>query len=98
MDSAEQARRAGIRTRNAGLAHHARRHHFDNETHVPFLCECDDESCQDFVLLSLPEFRALTTQFHFVVTPWHSIDGAEWLMVTTRYALYRLASPSLARA
>lgn len=80
------------------LAHQARRRRFDDGTRVPFLCECDDDLCQEYVQLSLAEFHALTTQAHFVVTPWHAIGGAEWLMVTGRYALYRVAPPDAASA
>ena len=92
MGSAEEVRRTGIRSRNAGIAHQARRHHFDSETNVPFLCECDDELCDENVLLSLAEYHTLTTRAHFVVTPRHAIGDAEWLMVTSRYALFRFGA------
>jgi hypothetical protein len=52
-------RREQIRLQNMRIAVAARRHHFDNRVGVPFLCECDDDCCREFVVATLPDFERM---------------------------------------
>jgi len=45
-----------VRSRNRRIAASAARLRFEPGARVPFLCECDDHSCQEIVLLTLDAF------------------------------------------
>jgi hypothetical protein len=64
-----------IRRGNIRVAERARSLRFDDSTPVPFLCECDDELCQEFVLLTLAAYERAVRERLFAVAPAHSIDG-----------------------
>lgn len=54
---------------------------------MPFLCECDDEHCQDYVPLTLPEFSEWSETLTFTA-PDHAIDGAILISRTHAYTLH----------
>lgn len=64
-----------IRVANADIAGSARLHAWDERTPVPFLCECDNEECQDHVRLTLEQYEALQGQRRFLTAPGHDDRG-----------------------
>ena len=44
-----------IRKRNQRIAGAALLHRFDPSAHVPFLCECTDDRCEEIVRLTLDD-------------------------------------------
>ena len=45
------------RDRNERIAAAAKRHHFDRDLPVPFLCECSDERCDELLRMTLHAYR-----------------------------------------
>jgi hypothetical protein len=55
---------------------------------TPFLCECEDLSCTEVVLLSLDEYEAARgTRRRFLIAPGHVADNAQ---VVTRHETHWL--------
>jgi hypothetical protein len=63
-----------IRVANADIAGSARLHAWDGRTPVPFLCECDNEECQEHVRLTLAEYDGLGAAHLFLIAPGHGIS------------------------
>jgi hypothetical protein len=82
-----QPRFVPVRYQNDHLASAARSHRFDEAARVPFLCECDDPACNEFVHLTLPEFAALRTVVYFTA-PGHSVESGDRTGATDTYDLY----------
>jgi hypothetical protein len=66
-----------IRLQNARIAASARVHHFGDLSPVPFLCECDDDACREFVTLTLGVYEHLQRKRLHVVARGHLVDGGE---------------------
>ena len=79
-----------IHLQNVRIAIGARRHHFDERIGVPFLCECDDEECHEFVIVRLPEFDRVAKNSFVVVATDHTVEGGTHAGRGDGYELYRL--------
>jgi hypothetical protein len=87
-----ESRHVSVRVYNDRLAGSARRHHFDDDIAVPFLCECDDEECQEYAPLTLQQF----SQWHetlILTAREHTVSGA---IAVERTALITLHAASAA--
>ena len=78
-----------IHLQNIRISVSARRHHFDERIGVPFLCECDDEQCHEFVIVRLAEFDKVAKNRLIVVAPSHLIAGGMHAGRGDGYELYR---------
>ena len=78
-----------IHLQNVRISVGARRHHFDERIGVPFLCECDDEQCHEFVIVPLGEFAKASKQQLVLVAIGHPVDGGAYVGVGNGYELYR---------
>lgn len=61
-----------VRLQNARIAAAARVHHFGVHSPVPFVCECDDPGCREFVTLTLPEYAARREEGTPLLAPGHA--------------------------
>jgi hypothetical protein len=61
-----------VRLQNARIAAAARAHHFGSHSPVPFVCECDDGECHEFVTLTLPEYEAHRERRASLLAPGHA--------------------------
>jgi hypothetical protein len=61
-----------VRLQNARIAAAARTHHFGSRSPVPFVCECDDSECREFVTATLPEYEARRERGESLLAPGHS--------------------------
>lgn len=84
-----------IHLQNLRISVGARRHHFDERIGVPFLCECDDEHCHEFVIVPLACFDKASKQELVLVALRHRVDG-ERVDVGNGYELYRADSEARA--
>lgn len=66
-----------VSLQNARIAAAARAHHFDDRSPVPFVCECDDADCREFVTLTLPEYGVHRGRGLFLVAPGHAVPRAK---------------------
>jgi hypothetical protein len=58
------------------------------EERTPYLCECDEPSCTEVILLTRDEYRrARSSDRSFVVRPGHTDDHGRVLMETDAYAI-----------
>jgi hypothetical protein len=85
-----------IHLQNVRIAVCARRHHFDARIGVPFLCECDDEDCHEFVVVRLRDFDKIGRQHLTLVAAGHSIAGALHAGRGDGYELYRFGGEAQA--
>jgi hypothetical protein len=66
-----------IRASNRRVAESARSFRFDDRTPVPFLCECDDSHCQEFVLLTLADHDRIRAERRlYALAVGHRLDGS----------------------
>ena len=77
-----------IHLQNVRISVGARRHHFDERIGIPFLCECDDEHCHEFVIVPLARFDTASMQELVLVALRHHVDG-ERVETGNGYELYR---------
>jgi len=68
----------------------ARRHHFDERIGIPFLCECDDEECREFVIVRLPAFDKHTKDHLVLVAFEHTVVGGVHAGNGEGYELYKV--------
>ena len=61
-----------IRVQNARISVSAALHHFGTSP-VPFLCECDDETCSELVALTLAEYEQHREGDGYLLAPGHTI-------------------------
>jgi hypothetical protein len=61
-----------VRQSNDGIARRARQLHF--VARVPFLCECDDHYCREFVPLFLDEYERARREGLPIKAPKHNAD------------------------
>jgi hypothetical protein len=85
-----------VRLQNIRIAIAARRHHFDNAVGVPFLCECDDGDCHEFVVVTLPEHDGIRKQRLVLVAIDHRVAGGSLVSEDGDHHVYRLESPTAA--
>jgi hypothetical protein len=78
-----------VRARNERIAAAARRHHFEHEAPVPFLCECSDERCGEFLRMTVNRYAAARGAADYLVVPGHQVDDANIVRVTDVCWLYR---------
>jgi hypothetical protein len=78
-----------VRLQNLRIAVGARRHHFDERVGIPFLCECDDEDCREFVIVRLPEFDKHTKNHLLLVAASHTIVDARHVGDGDSYELHQ---------
>ena len=93
-DGSASSRADESRARNARIAAAARRHRFDREAPVPFLCECSDDRCEELVRMTLDRYAAIRDGADYLVAPGHQVDDAEIVRVTEACWLYRGAGSS----
>ena len=79
------------RLRNVRIAYTARQHRFDPQIAVPFLCECDEERCNELVRLKLAEYAVIRQGCDYITAPGHQIHGASIVRVKDGLWLYRSA-------
>lgn len=60
------------RVQNARIAVSAELHHFGSSP-VPFLCECDDENCNEVLGLTLVEYHWHREEGGYLLSPGHTI-------------------------
>lgn len=84
------SRHERVRLQNARIAVGARRHHFDERIGVPFLCECDDEECREFVIVRLPEFNLHSKNLLVLVATQHHVTHGVHVAHADGYELYRV--------
>lgn len=90
------SRHERIHLQNIRISVGARRHHFDERVGVPFLCECDDEDCHEFVIVRLPVFDMVARNGLIVVSTGHIIAGGMPAGHGDGYELYRTNGATLA--
>lgn len=78
------------RRRNERIADTARKHHFDHLVAVPFICECDEERCEQLVRLTLVEYARVRDACDHLTAPGHQIDAARIIRVKDGVWLHRL--------
>lgn len=64
------------RASNDRIASAATAHRFDDETPVPFICECADPRCGELLRLTLDGLRAARRRGCTVTAPSHAEPGA----------------------
>ena len=87
-DDYSATRHDDARARNLRIGDAARRHHFSNDAHVPFICECDDDRCDALLRLTLDEYDVARAAANYLVTPGHQVDHAQIVRVTDGCWLY----------
>jgi hypothetical protein len=81
-----------IHLQNVRIAVGARRHHFDERIGIPFLCECDDENCHEFVVLPLGAFDKHSNNDVVLVAAGHTLEhGIHMGAEGDGYELYKPA-------
>lgn len=90
------ARHEQISLQNIRIAVAAQRHHFDNAVGVPFLCECDDAGCHEFVVARLPDYDRIRRDGLVLVATGHTVAGAALVCEDGDYQVYRVGSPAAA--
>jgi len=83
------ARPTVVRARNERIASSARRHRFDRDARVPFLCECSDDRCGELLRLTLEEYAVARDGADHLVAPGHQVDGARIVRVKESCWMYR---------
>jgi hypothetical protein len=78
-----------IHLQNVRISVGARRHHFDSRIGIPFLCECDDEDCHEFVIVPLGDFERASKKHLVLVTIGHTVAGGTHVGDGGGYDLYR---------
>ena len=68
---AGSSRQEATHEANDRIASAAVSHHFDRAIGVPFMCECDRAACDEFVLLTLPEYEQRRRSGERLVAPGH---------------------------
>jgi hypothetical protein len=66
-----------VRSQNARIAAAAHVHRFGTQSRVPFVCECDDHDCREFVPVTLPEYSLRCEEGTPLLAPGHSAASAE---------------------
>lgn len=89
-DYPERSRQDATRLANDRIALSAESHRFDRDAAVPFMCECDDALCTEFVPLTQPEYGTARRRADVFTVPGHTVAGARLVQVTREYALFRL--------
>ena len=79
-----------VRLENARMTNGARRHRFDGDSPIPFLCECDDDGCGDFVRLTLPDYDDLRDRGLYLVSPGHAFGAGRLVTSGGAYDGYLL--------
>jgi hypothetical protein len=62
----------------------------------PFVCECEDALCSDFVKVDLATFESLRGDRQFVLLPGHHIRGGRRLARGRRYVIVAVEPKPLA--
>jgi hypothetical protein len=79
-----------VRLQNVRICVGARRHHFSETIGIPFLCECDDELCHEFVVVTLRAFERVLRDRLVLVAHQHELEAGVWADTEAEYALYRV--------
>ena len=82
-------RPAETRERNERIAAAAARHHFGRDVPVPFLCECSDVRCQEFLRMTLQVYRGARSGGDYLVAPGHRVEAATIVRIKELCWLYR---------
>ncbi len=78
---------ATFRSANKGIAEKAEQVDV-RESPLPFLCECEDRACRQFLSLTLAEYQEVRTDpKQFMVNAGHEGGDEQVLRVTDRYAV-----------
>jgi hypothetical protein len=70
------------------IAASARRHHFDQMTRLPLLCECGDAGCQELIRVTLLDFDDARSLGCLMVAAGH-ISGGELVRRGETFDLHR---------
>lgn len=81
-----------LHLQNVRISVGARRHHFDEHVGIPFLCECDDEECHEFVVLPLGEFTRHAKSRLVLVATGHAVDHGVQVGRGDGYELYKVGN------
>lgn len=81
-----------LHLQNVRISVGARRHHFDARVGIPFLCECDDEQCHEFVVLPLGEFDKHAKSRLVLVATGHTVDHGVQVGHGSGYELYKVGN------
>jgi hypothetical protein len=79
-----------IHLQNVRISVGARRHHFDERIGIPFLCECDDENCHEFVVLPLGDFGKHSKSHFVLVATGHTVEHGIHMGEGDGYELYKV--------
>jgi hypothetical protein len=74
MEAPDVSSQRGVmaQIRNARIAVGARAHLFDDISPIPFLCECGEDGCVEYVTASLTEYAAARHTGKLLVSPFHA--------------------------
>jgi hypothetical protein len=68
-----------FREANEGIREAAEEHLTDGDEQVPFVCECADENCRDFVQMTLAEYQLIRSDPRlFVNVAGHQASAHGW--------------------
>lgn len=68
-----------FREANEGIREAAEEHLTDGDEHVPFVCECADENCREFVQMTLAEYQLIRSDPRlFVNVAGHQASAHGW--------------------
>lgn len=80
-----------IHLQNLRISVGARRHHFDERIGIPFLCECDNEHCREFVVVTLPAFDRVLKEQLVLLASGHAVEGGTHVEGGDGYEIYQVA-------
>lgn len=81
-----------IHLQNIRIAASARRHHFDDRIGIPFLCECDDDLCREFVVVPLAAFERTLRDRLTIVSTGHKVEGSAPVSQREGYEVVRVSN------
>lgn len=92
-DGSGLPRHGDIRARNQRIAEAARRHHFDPDAAVPFLCECSERRCEELLRMTIRQYQAARDGGDYLVAPGHQVEEAKIVRIKEICWLYRTDAP-----
>jgi hypothetical protein len=92
MASEGSKRHERIHLQNIRISAGARRHHFDEKIGIPFLCECDEEQCHEFVVVPLRRFEGALRDRLTVIAAGHAVAGSVQVSSGDGFQLVRIAN------
>jgi hypothetical protein len=91
VEYAESPRhRDEVRASNDRIASGARTHRFEPGLPVPFMCECGDPGCEEFVPLTLVEYDRARNDGIWFTAPMHAVSDAKLVRAAPGYCVFGL--------